>query len=86
MKRRWRDPARRDSYPPGHARLRKILAPEVAAGLKDCAYCGEPILPGEAWDLGHSENKKYYNGPEHARCNRATTTRAMRHSRVWLEN
>lgn len=83
MKRRWRDPARRNRYPTGHARLRKILTPEVAAGLKLCAYCGEPIEPGQAWDLGHSDNGLFYNGPEHAECNRKTTTRKMRHSRAW---
>jgi len=83
MKRRWRKPARRTAYGPDHNRLRRILRPEVEAGMRDCAYCGERIEPGEAWDLGHAENRRYYNGPEHARCNRMTTTRAMRHSREW---
>ena len=71
------------SYGPDHWRLRAILAPEVEAGLRDCAYCGERILPGEAWDLGHRENRLGYNGPEHARCNRATAARRQRHSRRW---
>lgn len=70
-------------YDPFHRRLRAILRPEVEAGLHLCAYCGERIEPGEAWDLGHSDNRQFYNGPEHARCNRMTTTRAMRHSRAW---
>jgi len=71
-------------YGPAHSRLRKFMKPSVAAGLATCAYCHEPILPGEPWDLGHSDhNPGEYNGPEHQRCNRATAKRRLRHSREW---
>ena len=40
--------------PQAHRAKRKALAPAVAAGLYNCARCGERIEPGEPWDLGHS--------------------------------
>jgi hypothetical protein len=62
----------------GHQKLRKRLAPAVAAGMVTCARCGELIQPGEPWDLGHTEDRRGYAGPEHRRCNRATTGRPPR--------
>jgi hypothetical protein len=63
------------------------VAPMVEAGLTTCARCGEPIEPGEAWDLGHVDgDPTQYAGPEHARCNRATAGRVApvrRWSRDW---
>jgi len=59
-----------------HEKLRKQLAPDVEAGRKNCWRCGERILAGEPWDLGHSdEDRTKYMGPEHQRCNRATAGR-----------
>jgi hypothetical protein len=42
-------------------------------GTVRCAKpgCGQLIQPGEAWDLGHDEQRNY-PGPEHSACNRAT--------------
>lgn len=74
---------RMKGYGPGHWRLREVLAPGVEAGRMDCAYCGEPILPGEPWHLGHTENRMGYTGPEHVRCNCNTAQRTARHSRAW---
>lgn len=70
-----------------HRNLRKRWEPVVAAGLAACARCGGPIIPGEGWDLGHDDaNRGRYVGPEHRRCNRATSGRGDLdggHSREW---
>ncbi len=59
-----------------HQALRKQWAPKVAAGEVLCARCGRPIVPGTPWDLGHSDtDRRFYTGPEHRRCNRATAGR-----------
>jgi hypothetical protein len=48
---------------------------EVAAGGVRCARCGDPIAPGEPWDLDHRDGSpNEYLGPSHAACNRATAT------------
>lgn len=36
-----------------------------------CRRCDEPVLAGQAFDLGHSEDRTEL-WPEHRRCNRAT--------------
>jgi hypothetical protein len=59
-------------YGQAHRRLRAQWATRVAAGVVDCARCGERIEPGAAWDLGHVDGGLAYSGPEHAECNRAT--------------
>jgi hypothetical protein len=70
-------------YPARHNRIREQLKPLVLAGGVKCARCGLPILPGQAWDLGHDDNdRSRYSGPEHrfsrdcpAGGNRATAAR-----------
>jgi hypothetical protein len=70
-------------YGTRHYKLRKQLAPLVASGQAICSRCRLPILPGEPWDLGHVDGSKTeYAGPEHRRCNRATS-RHRRQSREW---
>jgi hypothetical protein len=59
-----------------HQRERRRWRPDVAAGQVDCARCGERILPGDDWDLGHVDgDKSAYAGPEHQRCNRLAGSR-----------
>ena len=49
------------------ARWATILAQRAVP----CARCGEPIRPGEPFDLGHTNDRKSWHGPEHPTCNRA---------------
>src|SRR5262245_23609892 len=61
-------------YGSGHQQVRKEAARYVLAGGVKCARCNELIRPDEPWDLGHLDgNRNFYTGPEHARCNRATS-------------
>jgi len=63
-------------YGSRHQKLRDQWAPKVAAGVVNCARCGEPIPPDAKWDLGHVDgDRTRYQGPEHRRCNRATAGR-----------
>lgn len=54
-----------------HKALRRRWAPVVAAGGVICPRCERAITPGAAWDLGHTDNRSAYTGPEHASCNRS---------------
>ncbi len=53
-----------------HDTLRRRWAPRVDRGLVDCARCGERIHPGQPWDLGHTDDRTAWTGPEHVTCNR----------------
>ena len=44
-------------YGSAHRALRRRLAPLVASGQMRCARCGEVILPGTPWDLGHADGR-----------------------------
>jgi len=61
----------RRGYGWSHQKLRRRWAPQVAQGVVPCAKCGRLIHPGEWWDLGHSEDRTIYTGPEHRTCNRS---------------
>lgn len=64
-------------YGSEHQRARARAARDVAAGRARCARCGELILKGQPWDLGHTDDRTGYLGPEHAGpCNRAAGGRA----------
>lgn len=65
-----------ERYGRAHRRHRAAVAPQVEAGGVLCARCGQPIVPGEPWDLGHVDGRDDYAGPEHRACNRATMTHA----------
>jgi len=58
-----------------HVKLRKRIQKQMDAGkIFYCWRDGKPISPSEPWDLGHDDDDRTkYMGPEHARCNRATS-------------
>lgn len=70
-----------------HQKLRERWQRVVSAGSAVCARCGQPILPGSFWDLGHDDlDRSVYVGPEHRRCNRQAGGRGRRArvvSRSW---
>lgn len=69
-----------------HQALRRVVRPTVEAGQAVCWRCRRPIVPGQAWDLGHVDgDPSRYAGPEHASAadcpmggNRATARRDRR--------
>jgi hypothetical protein len=73
-------------YGTAHQKLRKLWARQVERGEVRCARCGGWILPGEPWDLDHSDrDRSVYLGPSHAACNRATSAhRAARRGALQL--
>jgi hypothetical protein len=67
-----------------HRRQRRWWEPVVAEGGVVCSGpngCGQPILPGEPWDLGHLPGGA--RTPQHARCNRKTGGKRSNPGRVW---
>jgi hypothetical protein len=52
-------------YDGRHKRERARWKPKVERGEIDCARCGEPIQPDEPWDLGHTDDRTGWTGPEH---------------------
>src|SRR5262245_41735947 len=57
-------------YGHAHQRMRAEYGRLVLAGRVRCARCGDWIVPGQEWDLGHTDDRRGYTGPEHAVCNR----------------
>lgn len=91
-------------YAAEHQRRRAAWAPLVDLGQVPChaVTCLMPnrLIPaGARWDLGHTDDRTGWTGPEHMRCNRAagarkknaltrlrlsrTTTRRLDTSRNW---
>jgi hypothetical protein len=68
-------------YTAQHDRLRERWRPKVELGEVDC-HAITCLLPerrihlGMAWDLGHTEDRTAWTGPEHERCNRSAGGRA----------
>lgn len=65
-------------YGADHQAERARWAPVVAEGTVSCARCDETIKASDRWDLGHTEDRSGWTGPEHARCNRAAGLRKGR--------
>jgi hypothetical protein len=62
-------------YGSKHRAERAKWVPKVKRGGVDCARCGQAIEPDEPWDLGHTDDRQGYVGPEHRDCNRADGAR-----------
>lgn len=63
-------------YGARHRAERKKWEPRVKAGVVSChaAECKRAdrvLAPDEPWDLGHTEDRTAWTGPEHPECNRA---------------
>ncbi len=66
-------------YDAEHDHFRARLAPQVATGQVPCARCHQPIPAGTPWDLGHTDDRTRWSGPEHAVCNRSAGGKAAHH-------
>ncbi len=69
MPRRIRGSTTERGYGGDFMKSRKAVEPLVRAGLAVCPVCGERILPGEEWHLGHSDDRASLIGALHKRCN-----------------
>jgi hypothetical protein len=69
------DSTSKRGYGAAHQRERKKWEAAVAQGDVMCARqgpkcVGQPIKPGQAWDLGHNDDRTQWTGPECVPCNR----------------
>ena len=62
-------------YGPAHRKLRAAWKPRVATGTTTCPRCNQPIQPDQPWDLGHTDDRQSWTGPEHTNCNRTAPNR-----------
>ena len=67
-----RDNSKNRGYTGQHRQLRAQWATIIATQGATCTRCGDPIYPGDPWDLGHTNDRTRWRGPEHMACNRAT--------------
>jgi hypothetical protein len=68
-------------YDAEHDALRRRWKPKVERGgvhchAERCLMPARLILTGQDWDLGHTDDRKQWTGPEHAFCNRSAGGRA----------
>lgn len=58
-------------YDAAHRHLRRAWEARLATGeTHTCAKCGQPVTAADQWDLGHTDNRQSWTGPEHRSCNR----------------
>lgn len=68
---RQRDTTTQRGYTNTYRHLRAQYAQRIAAGhIYMCTICGQPIRPGQPWDLGHTPDRAHIVGPQHRACNR----------------
>ena len=58
-------------YGSAHRAERERWAAILARQAVPCARCGAMIAKGEPFDLGHTEDRTAWSGPEHVTCNRS---------------
>lgn len=59
-------------YGPRHQALRQQWETRLNRGeIHTCAKCGKPVSKYDTWDLGHTDDRTDYTGPEHMTCNRS---------------
>ena len=59
-------------YGAAHRRLKDRWQVEVDANGATCFRCGGSVPKGSRkWDLGHTEDRTGWTGPEHVGCNRS---------------
>lgn len=78
---RTRGTRQQRGYDAQHDRLRRQWKPKVErvtvhCHAKVCVMPARLILPGQPWDLGHTDDRSGWTGPEHATCNRRAGGRA----------
>ncbi|WJZ27877.1 HNH endonuclease [Arthrobacter phage 1191A] len=72
-------------YGNDHQIIRKKWQRIIDQGETKCARCGKPIQPDMPWDLGHTEDRTGYNGPECVPCNRGAGARNSTRARIKKE-
>ena len=66
-----RGTATQRGYGKAHKQERARWARAMAGGATPtCNKCGKPITNNDDWDLGHTDNRQAWTGPEHRSCNR----------------
>lgn len=62
-------------YGQEHSKLRDSIN---RRGIENfvCARCGGAFMAGEEFQLGHTDDRASWHGPEHARCNLSAAGRA----------
>jgi hypothetical protein len=82
---RRRGSATRRGYGKAHQMERARWQHLLAQGAQPvCKRCGQIVKPDQAWDLGHSDDRTRWTGPEHAHCNRsAGQANSMRMRERW---
>ena len=59
-----------------HRKLREQLLPSASGTA--CVRCGEPMLPGQALEFDHNDERTGYLGFSHKRCNQRAGARKAR--------